>query len=94
MTRRKKAKSALAAGDSISNPDHTASTDLSPGLSDGSVEQLPTIPIGTMPSDETPDGVDEGDSEAQSNEGVSIEKADRSLAELHRWYRRPANHRP
>jgi hypothetical protein len=34
-----------------------------------------------------PEGLDEGDAEVQTKEGVSIEKADRSLAELHRWYR-------
>ena len=34
-----------------------------------------------------PEGIDEGDDEVQTKEGVSIEKADRSLAELHRWYR-------
>src|SRR4051794_5602437 len=36
---------------------------------------------------ETPEGLDEGDAEVQGKEGVSIEKADRSLSELHRWYR-------
>ena len=42
--------------------------------------------LGQVDSDQ-PEGVDEGDDEVQTTEGVSIEKADRSLAELHRWYR-------
>lgn len=37
--------------------------------------------------DEGPEGLEEGDAEIHSREGVSIEKADRSLSELHRWYR-------
>ena len=36
----------------------------------------------------TIEGADEGDAEVtQPSEGVSIEKADRSLSELHRWYK-------
>ena len=34
-----------------------------------------------------PEGIDEGDDEVETQEGVSIEKADRSLAELLRWFR-------
>jgi hypothetical protein len=42
---------------------------------------------GVVLAEEAPDGIDEGDSEVEASEGVAIEKADRSLAELHRWYR-------
>jgi len=50
---------------------------LLPGEADDVAELEPTI-----------EGADEGDAQVQAPpEGVSIEKADRSLSELHRWYK-------
>jgi hypothetical protein len=50
---------------------------LLPGDADNVAELAPTI-----------EGADEGDAPIKPpSEGVSIEKADRSLSELHRWYK-------
>ena len=55
---------------------------------DGATDELSVNPDSLdQGASDQPEGIDEGDDDVQTNEGVSIEKADRSLAELHRWYR-------
>ena len=74
--------------DSPPNPIQEADSSGESGYPDRASDELNRISdsLDQAASDQ-PEGIDEGDDEVQTKEGVSIEKADRSLAELHRWYR-------
>ncbi|MGO9923222.1 MAG: DUF262 domain-containing protein [Isosphaeraceae bacterium] len=85
---RPKNQSARRSSGAVSEGPQDLETDATPGASGLSGEDSASDPAGMATANEgSPDGMDEGDSEVQGNEGVSIEKADRSLAELYRWHK-------